>query len=183
LAINPEQTRIDCKLVGYNWRAELEILEEFRLKKRIISGLLTLVLLVIGSAMAGVDADKAAYVGGTADLKRGTRSVLDVSGEKDIRFDAWRTPYDKITALDYGQHVGRHWAFAALGIYGVLPIVLSKKRHHFLTVEYDDDNGKAQAAIFEVGKGSIRTVLKTLEIRSGKKVQYEDKEAEKIGNK
>jgi hypothetical protein len=64
-----------------------------------------------------------------------------------------------------------------------LPILLAKKRHHYLTVEYNDNNGKAQAAIFEVGKESIRTVLKTLEIRSGKKVQYEDKEAEKTGNK
>jgi hypothetical protein len=55
-------------------------------------------------------------------------------------------------------------------------------RHHYLAVEYNDNNAKAQAAIFEVGKESIRTVLKTLEIRSGKKVQYEDKEAEKTGN-
>ena len=109
--------------------------------------------------------------------------MLDVSDEKDVKFDAWQTPYDKITALDYGQHVGRHWGFAALGVYGVLPILLAKKRHHYLTVEYNDNNGKAQAAIFEVGKESIRTVLKTLEIRSGKKVQYEDKEAEKTGNK
>lgn len=151
--------------------------------KRTISGLLIVALLVIESAMAGVDPDKAVYVGGTANVKQGTQSVLDASDEKAVKFDAWQTPYDKITALDYGQHVGHHWAFAALGVYGVLPIVLAKKRHHYLTVEYSDDNGKAQAAIFEVGKGSIRTVLKTLEIRSGKKVQYEDKEAEKIGNK
>jgi len=65
----------------------------------------------------------------------------------------------------------------------VLPILLAKKRHHFLTVEYSDDTGKTQAAIFEVGKESIRSVLKILEVRSGKKVQYEDKEAEKTGNK
>ncbi len=77
----------------------------------------------------------------------------------------------------------RDVAEAELGMYGVLPILLTKKRHHYLTVEYTDDNGKAQAAIFEVGKDSIKTVLKTLEIRSGKKVHYEDKEAEKTGDK
>jgi hypothetical protein len=43
--------------------------------------------------------------------------------------------------------------------------------------------GQTQAAIFEVAKESIRSVLKALEVRSGKKVQYEDKEAEKTGNK
>src|SRR5437879_6507081 len=130
-----------------------------------------------------VDSEKAVYIGGTANLKQGTQSILDASNEKVVKFDAWQTPYDEITALDYGQHVGRHWAYAALGLYGVLPILLAKKRHHYLTVEYTDEAGKAQAAIFEVGKESIKSVLKTLEVRSGKKVQYEDKEAEKTGNK
>jgi hypothetical protein len=151
--------------------------------KRTISGLLIVVLLVIEFAMAGVEADKAVYVGGTTSIKQGTQSVLDTSNDRTLKFDEWQTPYDKITALDYGQHVGRHWAFAALGLYGVLPILLTKKRRHYLTVEYTDDSGKAQAAIFEVGKDSIKSVLKTLEIRSGKRVQYEDKEAQRSGNK
>jgi hypothetical protein len=149
--------------------------------KRALSHLLIVVLLVADSAM-GVNADQAVYVGGTANLKQGTKGVLDASNEKVVKFDVWETPYDRITALDYGQHVGRHWAYAALGLYGVLPILLAKKRHHFLTVEHTDDTGKTQAAIFEVGKEAIRSVLKILEVRSGKKVQYEDKEAEKTGN-
>jgi len=150
--------------------------------RRTICGVLIVVLSVVACGMAGVDSDKAVYVGGTASLKQGTESFLDASDDKVVKFDAWQTSYDKITALDYGQHVGRHWAYAALGLYGVLPILLAKKRRHYLTVEYAD-GGKAQAAIFEVGKESIRSVLKTLEVRSGKKVQYEDKEAEKTGNK
>jgi hypothetical protein len=133
--------------------------------------------------MAGVKADEAVYVGGTATVKQGTHGVLDASDENVFRFETWQVSYGKITALDYGQHVGRHWAYAALGMYGVLPILLTKKRHHYLTVEYSDDSGKTQAAIFEVGKSSIRSVLKTLEVRSGKQVHYEDKEAEKTGNK
>ena len=149
---------------------------------RTLSCLLIVTLLMANSAMA-VNADQAVYVGGTTNLKQGTKGVLDASNEEVVKFDIWETPYDRITALDYGQHVGRHWAYAALGLYGVLPILLAKKRHHYLTVEYTDDSGKPQAAIFEVGKESIRSVLKTLEVRSGKKVQYEDKEAEKSGNK
>jgi hypothetical protein len=150
--------------------------------KRTLSCLLIVILLMADSAMA-VNADQAVYIGGTANLKQGTKGVLDVSNEKIVKFEVWETPYNRITALDYGQHVGRHWAYAALGLYGVLPILLAKKRHHYLTVEYSDDSGKTQAAIFEVGKESIRSVLKTLEVRSGKRVQYEDKEAEKTGNK
>jgi len=151
--------------------------------KRILTRVLVVVLFISECAMAGVGADKAVYVGGTASLKQGTQGILDASNEKIVKFDAWQTPYDKITALDYGQHVGRHWAYAALGVYGVLPILLAKRRRHYLTVEYADDAGKTQAAIFEVGKDSIKSVLKTLEVRSGKKIQYEDKEAEKTGNK
>ena len=150
--------------------------------KRIVSSLLIAVFLVTGSAL-GVNADQAVYIGGTANLKQGTKGVLDASNEKIVKFDVWQTPYDRITALDYGQHVGRHWAYAALGLYGVLPILLAKKRHHYLTVEYTGDTGKTEAAIFEVGKESIRSVLKTLEVRSGKNVHYEDKEAEKTGDK
>jgi hypothetical protein len=130
----------------------------------------------------GRQADEAVYVGGTSTVKQGTHGVLDASDENIFKFETWQVSYGKITALDYGQHVGRHWAYAVLGMYGVLPILLTKKRHHYLTVEYSDDTGKTQAAIFEVGKSSIRSVLKTLEVRSGKQV-YEDKEAEKTGNK
>ena len=94
--------------------------------KRTLCCLLIVVLLVADSAM-GVNADQAVYVGGTANLKQGTKGVLDASNEKVVKFDVWETPYDRITALDYGQHVGRHWAYAALGLYGVLPILLAKK--------------------------------------------------------
>jgi hypothetical protein len=149
---------------------------------KILAGLLV-ILFSVNGALAHVSANQALYVGGTTDLKQGTKAVLDASDEKAVKFDHWQVPYERITALDYGQHVGRHWAYAALGVYGVLPILLTKKRHHYLSVEYSDDAGKTQAAIFEVGKDSIRTVLKTLEVRSGKKVRYEGKEAESAGNK
>ena len=150
--------------------------------KKLLARLLV-ILFSLNAALAHVSANQALYVGGTTDLKQGTKAALDASDERAVKFDHWQVPYARITALDYGQHVGRHWAYAALGFYGVLPILLAKKRHHYLTVEYSDDAGKSQAAIFEVGKGSIRAVLKTLEVRSGKKVQYESKEAEHAGDK
>ena len=150
--------------------------------KRVLSALL-IVLVGMECALAGVAANKTMYVGGTANLKQGTQSILDVSDEKVVKFDTWQTPYDKVTALSYGQRVGRHWELVPLGLYGVLPILLTKKRRHYLTVEYCDDNGKLQAAIFEVGKDSIKATLKTLEVRSGKQVVYEDKEAQKTGGK
>ena len=64
----------------------------------------------------------------------------------------------------------------------VSPIALfSKKRKHFLTVNYTDDKDKQQALVFELGKDIVRTTLASLEARSGKKVEYQDEEARKSG--
>lgn len=155
--------------------------------KRTISVVLVCIL-AVETILAGVGAHKAVYIGGTATIKQGTEMVLDISNDKIVQFADWQVPYEKITALSYGQHAGRRvGATVALGVttlgIGALPILFSKKRRHYLTIEYTDDAGKGQAAIFEIGKDSIRTALKTLEVRSGKKVEYEDEEARKAGNK
>jgi hypothetical protein len=149
---------------------------------------LLIALIAVDCLIAGVASDKAVYVGGTTSLKQGTESALSTADEKVVSFAEWKLPYDKITALSYGQHAGRRvGATIALGVttlgIGALPVLFSKKRRHYLTLEYQDETGKQQAAIFEVGKDAVRTALKTLEVRSGKKIQYEDEEARKSGNK
>lgn len=99
----------------------------------------------------------------------------------------WQIPYYSVTSLEYGQHAGRRVGFAVAGVatFGIaaLPALFSKKRRHYLTIGCTDDSGRAQAAIFEVGKDAIKTSLTVLEIRTGKKVEYEDEEAKKAGTK
>jgi hypothetical protein len=145
---------------------------------------------------AGLNSKKAKYVGGTVSaLKLETEGKLNADGEKSLEFTAdkssnatWTVPYEKVTALAYGQHAGRRvgatiaWGVTTLGI-GALPILFSKKRRHYLTIEYTDSEGKSQAAIFELGKDITRTILKVLEVRTGKKVEFEDEEARKTGTK
>jgi hypothetical protein len=53
----------------------------------------------------------------------------------------------------------------------------AKKRQHFLTVGFQDDNGQQQAIVFRVEKNDIRLALAALEARTGQKVQYQDDEA------
>src|SRR4051812_10367998 len=135
--------------------------------KRFVSVLLV-ALLLSNFALAGLGSDKSAYVGGTAPLKQGTEGVIDTSNDKSFTFPGLTVPYDKVASLAYGQHAGRRvGATVALGVttlgIGALPMLFSKKRRHYLTVEYADADGKAQAAIFEVGKDAVRTLLKTLE--------------------
>ena len=60
-------------------------------------------------------------------------------------------------------------------------LLLSKKRKHFLTISWKDENDKDQAAVLEIGKDIIRVQLATLEARTGRKVEYQDDEARKSG--
>ena len=77
-----------------------------------------------------------------------------------------------------GQRVNRRYVSAVL----ISPILLlSKKRKHYLTVGYTDDNGENQAMVFEVSKNGIRSVLVSLEAKTGRRVEYQDEEARKAG--
>jgi len=60
--------------------------------------------------------------------------------------------------------------------------LLSKKRKHFLTVGYRDEEGNHQAMVFRVDKNDIRATLVSLEARTGVKIQYQDEEARKAGH-
>jgi hypothetical protein len=56
-----------------------------------------------------------------------------------------------------------------------------KKRKHFLTVGYTDEDGRQQALVFRVDKNGIRAMLASLEARTGQAVTYQDEEARKAG--
>ena len=87
-------------------------------------------------------------------------------------------PYDQVNDLEYGQKAGRRLGLALT----ISPwLLFSKKRKHFLTVGWKDEQDKQHAAVFELGKSIIRTTLATLEARTGKKIEYQDDEARKSG--
>jgi hypothetical protein len=120
-------------------------------------------------------------MGGTIPgMEPKTEGRLDLTGDKLLVF-SWKKgkveiPYEKITSLEYGQKVGRRVGVAiAINIFALF----SKKRKHYLTLGYDDAEGKKQGAVFELAKGTVRTTLTTLETRSGRKIEYESEEARK----
>ena len=70
----------------------------------------------------------------------------------------------RLEQLEYGQTVGRRLDLAII----ISPaFLLVKKRKHFLTVGYADDEGKQQALVFRVDKNGIRAILASLEARTG----------------
>ena len=133
--------------------------------------------------LAGDSGARAQYVGGTvADLPSKTEGNINTTNQEALLFRSKRTsvriPYDKINTLEYGQRVNRRYIEAVL----ISPVLLlAKKRRHFLTVGYTDERGHQQAMVFEVPKGEIRSMLVSLEAKSGLKVEFQDEDARKAG--
>jgi hypothetical protein len=126
---------------------------------------------------AGVDSQKTVYVGGTvSSIKEQTEGVTFTSDEKVFVFDyekgKLQIPYDRIENLEYGQKVGRRGGIVSRW-------VITKKRKHFLTIGYKDENSQQQAAVLELGKDIVRVTLAALEARSGRKIEYQDEESRK----
>ncbi len=126
---------------------------------------------------------RAAYIGGTvAALSGGAEGSIDTTDQQSFVFrspaGSIQVPYARVNLLEYGQQADRRYALAVL----VSPLLLlSKKRRHFLTVGYTDEEGRQQALVFRVDKADVRSVLVSLEVKTGLKVQYQDEEARKAG--
>ena len=151
------------------------------LRKAIAALLVT--ALSVPLAWAGLDSDKAMYVGGTVTkIPDKTEGTLSTKDEKVLIFthgsETFKVPYDRVNDLEYGQKAGRRLGVAIAVTWMAL---LSKKRKHFLTVGFTDENDKQQAAVFELGKNTVRVTLASLEARTGRKVDYEDEEARNSG--
>ncbi|MBS1874169.1 MAG: hypothetical protein JSU00_13210 [Acidobacteria bacterium] len=137
----------------------------------------------VGPCRAGEHGARVEYIGGTrADLPNRATGNLQAVDEQYLVFYSgkanFRVAYDRINLLEYGQKVNRRLAMAVL----ISPVfALSKSRQHFLTVGYTDEAGREQALIFKVEKEHIRAMLASLEVRTGRKVEFQDEEARKAG--
>jgi hypothetical protein len=151
---------------------------------KLIGGiLLAAFMLQSTAAVAGLGSNRAMYVGGTVNaIKEGTEGSLSAKDEKFMVFSyegkTLQVPYERVNDLEYGQKAGRRLGVAIAITWMAL---FSKKRKHYLTVGYLDENDKQQAAVFELGKSTVRVTLATLEARTGRKVDYEDAEARNAG--
>jgi hypothetical protein len=143
------------------------------------------VLLLVGccTLLAGHKGSRAEYAGGTiSQIPDGCSGSIQAVDDQYFVFYSkharWRVPYEKINLIEYGQKVDRRYLAAVF----VSPLLLlSKKRRHFLTVGYADEEGRQQAMIFRVEKSDIRTILVSLEARTGRKIEFQDEEARKAG--
>ena len=143
-----------------------------------------LILLVAASiCWGGSVGGRVEYIGGTSPTiseKAGGRLITADAATLRIKTKAGtvEVPYERIHTLEYGQKVDRRYISAVL----VSPLfLLAKSRKHFLTIGYRDGEGQPQAMIFRVDKADVRSVLVSLEARTGRKVVFQDDEARKAG--
>ena len=121
------------------------------------------------------------YIGGTvAEFSSGTGGRLEATDPARMVFVTKRhnldVPYRQINLIEYGQKADRRILAAVL----ISPIfLLSKKRDHFLTIGYADPQGHQQALVLKVEKRDLRSVLASLEARTGLRVTFQDNEARK----
>ena len=142
-----------------------------------------LILAVCSLLVAGGKGGHAEYVGGTiSQIPEGCDGTVQAVDSHFFVFYSkkarWRVPYDRINLIEYGQKVDRRYMAAVL----ISPLfLLAKKRQHFLTVGYSDEENRQQAMIFKVGKDDIRATLVSLEARTGRRVEFQDEDARKSG--
>jgi hypothetical protein len=147
--------------------------------KRVFS----LIICIVGLGGLAFSQGRAEYIGGTApNLITGASGALTVGDPQYFAFYSHksnvRVLYEKINLLEYGQTVSRRLDLAII----ISPaFLLVKKRKHFLTIGYTDEEGKQQALVFRVDKNDIRAILASLEARTGQRVQFQDEEARKAG--
>lgn len=134
-------------------------------------------------AFAGQSGSHAEYIGGTrADIPANNSGDIIIDDQVYFIFVSKhaqvKVPYERINLIEYGQKVSRRYISALV----LSPLLLAaKKRQHFLTVGFQDDNGQQQAMVFRVDKSGIRLTLVALEARTGQQVQYQDEEARIAG--
>lgn len=131
--------------------------------------------------LAGVPSKKAVYQGGTLPgVKAPLTGSIDLTGAEEFVFShdsgRIRVPYDRVNSLEYGQKAGRRLGLAI----ALSPaFLLSRKRKHYLTINFRDESGEQHAVIFELGKKIVRTTLRGIEARTGLRIEFEDEQSRK----
>ena len=141
---------------------------------------LTTLLLASLPSLAGHEGAYADYVGGTCPgIKSNQSGNMQMMDKTYFVFLAKRAqikiPFERINLLEYGQNVNRRTTFIAPLLFN------SKKRQHFLTIGFQDENGQQQALVFKIEKNDVRLALVSLEARTGQQIQYQDDEARAAG--
>ncbi len=144
--------------------------------------LVLLLSLCVCAAGAPRTGSRVEYIGGTRpDIPEKNNGEIRITDHIFFIFLSKhaqvRVPYERINLLEYGQKVDRRYLAAMIS-----PMfMLMKKREHFLTIGFQDDDGQQEAMVFRIEKDDVRLTLVGLEARTGQQVQFQDEDARIAG--
>lgn len=127
-----------------------------------------------------VSSKQAQYDGGTvAQIPKSETGNL-VARDDNLEFEwkggSYDIPYSSITDMEYGNkpstRIGTSVGVALICLPCGIAGLFIKAKHHFLTLEFTQGSTK-EAAVFELGKALPQTMLPTLEVKTGKKIVYQ----------
>jgi hypothetical protein len=146
-----------------------------RRNRWVLSGLVVSVALAtfLSGAVLAVGRDKAMYIRGTLSaIKERTEGRFNTQSETELVFSAGKrgsvaVPYAAIASLEFEQ---KERVVVIIGF--AKPV--SKQLYYYLTIAYSDPEGKKRSGVFALGKDIVGTMLKILEVRSGKAITFQD---------
>lgn len=150
--------------------------------KAILLAVLIAALLLAPFQAYAVSSKQAQYDGGTVtQIPKAEKGKL-MTGNANLRFEWKQTDYaisySSITDMEYGNkpstRIGTSVGIALVCLPCGIAGLFIKAKHHFLTLEFTQGATK-QAVVFELGKALPQTLLPILEVKTGKKVEYQDK--------
>jgi hypothetical protein len=150
-----------------------------KMKTAILAALSAALLLAPFQAYA-VSSKQAEYDGGTVtQIPKAQKGTLS-TGNANLQFEWKQTdyaiPYSSIVDMEYGNkpstRIGTSIGVALVCWPCGIASLFIKAKHHFLTLEFTQGAAK-QAAVFELGKALPQTLLPVLEVKTGKKVVYQ----------
>ena len=127
--------------------------------------------------------ERAMFVGGTTEVKAKTRGVLDPDADGACLFKykdgSLAIAHNTITRVSYAEPHLYPKVHGVVGIAIGVPASPGPRNlfHRYLTVEFRDSRARDQSAIFDlfrVSGSGVRSVIDTLEVRTGKKAVCED---------
>jgi hypothetical protein len=91
---------------------------------------------------------------------------------REVRFDAdggtpFRIPMDTIKSIYYERSGKPRYA---AGLLIAWPLLFTKSKQHYLTIQYTDASGEGKFQIVQLDKSNFRPALETLEADTGIKI-------------
>ena len=141
-------------------------------------GTALLVILALASSLAAETFDNVEWMKAAA---AGSKKGDSVHG--NLSFDAakkalsftdkkgnaqFSVPYDNVKSLLYERTAKPRYA---AGLLIAWPLLFTKSKKHYLTIQYTDADGKGQFALLHLDKGNVQQILAIAEAQTGKKVE------------